>query len=77
MIAKMPAFVNFVEAIIYLLLYNLHECTFKLLQSYFLAKLTKLVRPFENWKWEKINKKFKSGEFKSEQKYFAKQIGKS
>ena len=46
--AKMLAFVNFVEAIIYLLLYNLHECTFKLLQSYFLTKLTKLVRPFEN-----------------------------
>ena len=33
MIAKPSVFVNFVEAIIYLLLYDLHDCSFKVLFS--------------------------------------------
>ena len=42
--AKISVFVICVEAIIYLLLYNLYGCTFKLYQrAYFIYKLLRLV----------------------------------
>ena len=32
--AKVLVFINYIEAIIFLLLYNLHDCTFKLFREF-------------------------------------------